>query len=116
MKTSLELTLAGKDWWKPFLPFWVVYVAYVAITRDAAKSGLAISRPGGYLFLVLGLLFAAMAIFTIMFLRAALPKLRAGDKGFEFGATSENTWGLCSSAPSCPPSPSASIFPGSSAG
>lgn len=88
MKTRFELSLSGADWWKPFLPFWIVYIAYFIVSQKADKA-IEASAGGPWIplavtFLFLFILTAASAIFTIVMLRIALPKLKVGEASFSF--------------------------------
>jgi hypothetical protein len=87
MKIPFEFSLRGKDWWKPFIPYWIVYVAYIAITKSKGFTGMSTSDTGGYIVVLLAVslvYIAVAAVFTIIFLRIFLPKFRAGNKGVEF--------------------------------
>lgn len=87
MKTSFEFTLEGKDWWKPFLPVWAVYLIYMGVTQ---ASNTAQKTGGGSTLALLGVFIAFLAMlavgsaFMIIILRIVLPKLSIGDKRFEF--------------------------------
>ena len=88
MKSPFEYSLRGQDWWKPFLPFWLVYVAYIVVTQVGARANKGNpSGVGAMLLLTFGLMivFTAIAsVFTIIFMRILFPKFKAGDKGVEF--------------------------------
>ncbi len=88
MKTSFELSLSGRDWWKPFIPFWIVYLAYVTENLAfSARSHMATINPGGFVLLKVVAIFifvATWAIFTIFALRIMIPKFKAGERSFAF--------------------------------
>ncbi len=86
MRVPFQFTLEGKDWWKPFIPVLAAYSIYLGLTQ-----AMSLSRRGGDLvsyFIVLLVVFlaylAVTTAFSIVILRVVLPKLRIGDKGFEF--------------------------------
>jgi uncharacterized membrane protein YjgN (DUF898 family) len=97
MKSSLSFSLEGRDWWKPYLLYWVVIVA-VQIVQQASGTSTAWGKghPGLAVFLQLGLAlvlwFVAM-VFVIVFLRIVAPKLSCEGEGFAFqGKIGEYIW------------------------
>lgn len=88
MKTPFEFSLRGQDWWKPFLPFWLIYVAYIVVTQIGARATRGNpSGVGAMLLLTFGLMIvftAIVSVFTIIFMSILLPKFKAGDKSVEF--------------------------------
>jgi hypothetical protein len=87
MKRYFQLTLTGRDWWRPFLGFWVIYVAAYIVQFSVGRSPGAASRPG--LALLMTLLYVvvivvAEAVFGIMILRIFAPRF----------AFDRNAWGF----------------------
>lgn len=94
MKSNLAFSLRGGDWWKPFLPYWLLFVAeeiVLILTRGAARSS-----PGTALLiqlLVTIVLVLVVAVFAIIFLKIMVPKLSYADEGFSFhGKVGEFVW------------------------
>jgi len=88
MKTNFDFTLRGKDWWGPFLGFWVLFlVFYVPSTLVGQMVPTLVAKTGLYFLLLLVSLIAMVileAIFMIIFLRIVMPKLSIGGKAFAF--------------------------------
>jgi uncharacterized membrane protein YjgN (DUF898 family) len=88
MKTSFEFSLKGRDWWGPFLGFWVIflaiYIPQVTMTRWGPSST---QSPGLYFLLTFVFLFLIViiqSIFTIVLARIIVPKLSYTGKSFGF--------------------------------
>jgi uncharacterized membrane protein YjgN (DUF898 family) len=88
MKSNFQLSLSGKDWWGPFLGFWVlfllIYVPEMTMSRWGVSS---VTSPGLYFGLSVVFMFLVMivqSIFVIVFLRIILPKLSIGGRSFGF--------------------------------
>ncbi len=87
MTNRFEFTLRGRDWWKQFLLYWVLflvlYVPLLLLQRWLPPE----ARPLPYflvtLVAVLGITVLSAA-FTIVFLRLLLPKLSIGGRAFAF--------------------------------
>ena len=87
MKTHFELSLQGRDWWKPFLGFWVLFLALYIPMLFLQRWFPSQEKPLPYFLLTLVLLFAVTvltAIYTILFLRILFPRLSVGGKAFAF--------------------------------
>jgi uncharacterized membrane protein YjgN (DUF898 family) len=98
MKRYFELTLSGRDWWGPFLGFWVLYwLMYLSqqlINKSVAFSG---GRAG--LLLLVNLVFMIVmviiqSIFTIVLLKIIVPKLSFDGGSFNFDGTIGKYLGL----------------------
>jgi uncharacterized membrane protein len=94
MKSNLVFSLRGSDWWKPFLPYWLLFIAeeiVLGLTRGAARS-----NPGTTLLiqlLVTIVLVLVVAVFAIIFLKIMVPKLSYADESFSFqGRVGEFVW------------------------
>ena len=97
MKSSLGFTLEGRDWWRLYLPFWIMYVALTVIIQlSGSSSAWGKAHTGLSLLLQLGLflvLYIVIWIFTILFLRMVAPKLSYQGEGFAFrGKVGEYIW------------------------
>jgi hypothetical protein len=84
MKRSFSFSLEGKDWWKPYLLFWILNLLVQGITRKT--TGAAGGQAGeAAVSLVFGFLGAILqAAFTIVFARIMLPRLSVNGKAFSF--------------------------------
>jgi len=97
MKSNLELSLHGRDWWKPFLPYWIIILAVEAVIQvTGTSSAWGKAHPGLALAVQLGLAlvtwFVAM-VFTIVFLRILAPKLSLQGDALAFqGKIGEYIW------------------------
>jgi len=88
MKTRFNFTLTGKDWWKPFLGYWVIVLVVDALIQVMSRrvgTG-SVSAAGSFVTSIVGMiiLVIAQAIFTIVVLRIILPKLSIGEHAFSF--------------------------------
>jgi len=88
MKTNFEFTLRGKDWFGPFIGYWVVVLLLNTPTVIANRMMQAGRTPNaGYVVLQLVIAVASVilaAVFVIIFLRIFLPKFSVGGKAFAF--------------------------------
>ncbi len=87
MQNRFELSLTGRDWWRPFLGYWVLYLALYVPLLLLQRWFPPQENPLPYVLLTLVLLFGLIvvtAIFTIVFLRVILPKLSIAGKAFAF--------------------------------
>ncbi|HEY9594729.1 MAG TPA: DUF898 family protein [Spirochaetia bacterium] len=86
MKTSFAFSLKGRDWWGPFIGFWVIFLAlYIpeaAVSKWVPADNLALTFP--VLILFMFLMIVVQSIFTIVFARILLPKLSVDGKSFGF--------------------------------
>lgn len=80
MKTYFSFSLKGNDWWKPFLLYWILYLAF---SSPSSPLGRDVSPPQADVFLNI-LLFILQVIFTIVFLRIILPKVSFGNESPKF--------------------------------
>jgi uncharacterized membrane protein YjgN (DUF898 family) len=90
MKTSFDFSLTGKDWWGPFLGFWVIFLAIYIPNILLSKLVSVTEHTGLYILLVvlfIFLLVVVQSIFTIIILRIVLPKLSFGGKSFGFNGS-----------------------------
>jgi uncharacterized membrane protein YjgN (DUF898 family) len=89
MKSKFEFSLQGKDWFLPFICFWVLYlVLYIPLMALSSKtSSVALAQNGAYwglnLLLFVFMIFA-YPIFIIVLLRIFAPKLAVDGKPFAF--------------------------------
>jgi uncharacterized membrane protein YjgN (DUF898 family) len=98
MKRYFDLTLAGRDWWGPFLGFlvlfWIAYIPQLLINRAGAVPGV----YGGLLLLInlafIVLMAIIQSVFTIVFMRIIAPKLSFGGAAFGFDGTIREYLGL----------------------
>jgi hypothetical protein len=98
MKRHFDLTLAGRDWWGPFLGFlvlfWIAYIPQLLINRAGAVPGV----HGGLLLLInfvfIIIMVIIQSIFTIVFMRIIAPKLSFGGNTFGFDGTIREYLGL----------------------
>lgn len=88
MKSSFSFSLTGKDWWKPYLAFWLIYlVLEILITRRSSWGLSPAGSTGLYLLVTLVLVVAVLiltSIFTIVFFRIFAPKLSVNGVAFSF--------------------------------
>jgi hypothetical protein len=88
MKANFSFTLTGRDWWKPFLGFWLLFLMVYIPEVTLPQWGLIDTGMTGVYFIVLlvflVLLLVVQSIFTIVFLRIMLPKLSIDGKAFSF--------------------------------
>ena len=85
MKTRCEFTLRGKDWWGPFLGYWVLLVLLTApAAAISQRSDPGSSAPLAWSLVSTVLSVVLQAIFTIVLLRIVMPKLSFGGKTFSF--------------------------------
>ena len=87
MKSYLQFTLEGRDWWKPFLPYWIIVAAIQVVTQTLSRAQWALENAGLYaLFTFLLALATAFVgwIFTIVILRIVARKVSYGGDTFEF--------------------------------
>ena len=87
MKRNFELSLQGRDWWKPCLGFWVLFLVLYVPLLFLQKWFPPQDKPLPYFLLTLVLLLAVTvltAIYTIVLLRILLPRLSIGGKAFAF--------------------------------
>jgi uncharacterized membrane protein YjgN (DUF898 family) len=97
MKSNLSLSLHGRDWWKPFLPYWIVILAVeVVLQLTGTSSAWGKAHPGLAVVISLGSALAmwiVAMIFTIIFLRILAPKLSYEGESFAFqGKIGEYVW------------------------
>ncbi len=88
MKSFFSFSLTGKDWWKPFIAYWILYLVMNGVQqRITQKSIFIIDHPGSYtlvsILITLGMVILS-SIFMILFLRIILPKLSINGKEFAF--------------------------------
>ncbi len=89
MKKFFSFTLEGRDWWKPFLGYWAIYLVFY-IPVLASNPGVGEADPaaaGASLLSSLAMLLFSMLIapvFSIIFLRIMMPKLSIDGKSFGF--------------------------------
>jgi hypothetical protein len=38
MKSNLTFSLRGSDWWKPFLPYWLLFIAEEVSREDVSDE------------------------------------------------------------------------------
>ncbi len=87
MKTSFDLSLKGKDWWGPFLGFWVIFLAVYIPNILLSKLVPVTEHAGLYILftvLFIFLILVVQSIFTIIILRIVLPNLSFQGKSFGF--------------------------------
>lgn len=88
MKSYFEFSLQGRDWWKPWIAFWVLFVAlYVPLVAIQGRNAPPQGNAGVYLAVQLLFMLAMMllsAVFTVVFLRLALPRLSIAGDAFAF--------------------------------
>jgi uncharacterized membrane protein YjgN (DUF898 family) len=90
MDSRFEFSLEGRDWWKPFIPFWIVYLAYLAMSlAPRYKPGLEAggARFWGYFALTMAFLFIlviAQSILTVVLGRIFAPKLSLAGHRVDF--------------------------------
>lgn len=87
MKTYLSLALEGRDWWKPYLPYWLLVLILEALSQLLTRISWGLEHPGllSVLSLVLGLgVWFVGLVFTIVVLRIVAPKLAYEGEGFSF--------------------------------
>ena len=88
MERSFALSLTGKEWWKPFIVYWIVFLLFYVfiLTLQYLSPGL-LKHPVMYFLLVLVATFvivADQAVFTIVAYRIALPRLKLAEQSFAF--------------------------------
>jgi uncharacterized membrane protein YjgN (DUF898 family) len=87
MRNRFELALTGRDWWKPFLGFWALFLALYVPMLLLQRWFPAQEKPLPYFLLTLVLLLgvtAISAVFTVVFLRIVMPRLSVGGRAFAF--------------------------------
>ncbi len=88
MKTYFELSLNGRDWWKPWLVFWFLFLLlYVPLLVLQGRSSPPRSSVGAYLAIQLVFILVMTllsAVFTVVFLRILLPRLSIAGEAFAF--------------------------------
>ena len=88
MKTHFEFTLQGRDYWKPWTLFWILFLAlYIPLVALPGRIDPARMNPIVLLPLQLAFSLAMTllsAVFSVVFLRLALPKLSIGGEAFSF--------------------------------
>jgi len=97
MKTSLALSLHGRDWWKPFLIYWVIAIAIDAAQQLVGSHGAwGRAHPGLAVVVQLGLalvLWLFASGFNIVFLRILAPRLSVDGDSLAFrGKMGEFLW------------------------
>jgi uncharacterized membrane protein YjgN (DUF898 family) len=88
MKTNFDLTLTGKDWWKPFLGYWLLFLL-IYIPEMVLSRGKLVEPEQTVLYFLaivvfMFLLIILQSVFVIVFLRIVLPKLSVNGKAFAF--------------------------------
>jgi uncharacterized membrane protein YjgN (DUF898 family) len=97
MKSNLSFTLEGRDWWKPYLLYWIIVIAVEIVMQTSGSStAWGKAHPEPALVIQLGfalvLWFVAM-VFVIVFLRIIAPKLSCEGESFVFqGKIGEYIW------------------------
>lgn len=88
MESRFSLDLHGRDWWKPFLIFWLVFVAaYVPLLMLQRWMPQPVHYLGRYLLVVFAftvVMLVDQTIFSIVAFRIVLPRLSVGGKSFAF--------------------------------
>lgn len=88
MKQRFSFSLSGKDWWKPFLLFWLLYLlAQIPMQALSRNPALRLGSQLGSLAVNLLFSFLSMiveAAFAIVFARLLLPKVSVKGKAFAF--------------------------------
>ncbi len=88
MKTSLALSLHGRDWWKPFLLYWIIVVAIdVVLQLGGGNSAWGKEHPGLSIVVSLGLslvLWIIAAVYSVVFARILAPRLSVDGDSFSF--------------------------------
>ncbi len=88
MKKYFNLNLRGGDWSRPFIGFWILYLALnIPLQTSSRSESFVTGNTVAYSILSVscGLaLIVVQAIFTIVFLRILMPKLTIGGKTFAF--------------------------------
>jgi uncharacterized membrane protein YjgN (DUF898 family) len=87
MKSSFAFSLKGKDWWGPFLGYWILFLA-IYIPNLLLSKLVPVSEKAGlyFLFVILFmfLMVVIQSIFTILILRILIPKVSIDGKSFAF--------------------------------
>jgi uncharacterized membrane protein YjgN (DUF898 family) len=98
MKANFELTLTGKDWWKPFLGFWIPFLLVYALQLRLQRWDIAVTGRVGLYFLaslvIMVLIVILQSFLIIIFLRVMMPKLSIGGKTFGFNGKAGKYIGL----------------------
>lgn len=88
MKTSLALSLRGRDWWKPFLLYWALVVAIdVVLQLGGGNSAWGKAHPGLAIVVSLGftlVIWIIATVYTVIFARILAPRLSVGGEPFAF--------------------------------
>ncbi len=88
MKKNFAFVLSGGDWWKPFIVFWVIFLAGYIAEVTMPRWALPVATHVGIYFLILFALTTVMilaeVIFCIIALRIVVPKLSIDGKSFSF--------------------------------
>jgi uncharacterized membrane protein YjgN (DUF898 family) len=89
MKAKFDFTLRGKDWFLPFICYWVLYlVVYVPVVLSAPRPSEGLPSYSaayvGFSLLFFAFLIVAVPIFTILVLRIFASKLTVNGKTFSF--------------------------------
>jgi len=97
MKMGLQLSLHGRDWWKPFLLYWIIVLAIDALLQlGGSNSAWGKAHPGLAIVAQLGLtlvLWIIVAVFYVVFARIVAPRLSVDGECFAFnGKIGEFLW------------------------
>jgi uncharacterized membrane protein YjgN (DUF898 family) len=89
MKRYFDFTLEGREWWAPFIVFWVLYLLIMGAlqvftgSRDSEGAGLGLLLNLSFTIILV----LVQSIFTIVLLRIAAPKASFGGHAFAFSGS-----------------------------
>ena len=97
MKSNLSFSLQGRDWWRVYLPYWIIIIVVEIILQAVGSSSAWGKEHTGLSIVVqLGLtlvLWIVAMIFSIRFLRIFAPRLSFEGESFAFdGKIGEYVW------------------------
>lgn len=87
MKKEFNFALRGADWWRPFLLYWVIFLALDIPLNTVRRWAPPEQDPGTYFPIVFVLTLATVlvqAVFTIVVFRIVLPAVSIDGKSFAF--------------------------------
>jgi hypothetical protein len=98
MKTYFDFNLNGREWFRPFISYWVVFLLLyspflVLIRRAQSDPGAAFAVALLELVQAVAIV-AVSAVFAILFLRILLPKISIGGNSFSFRGSIRKYFGM----------------------